>query len=146
MTEIVQSIKINAPVGEVFNYVSDYQNWEEFYDGISNVKPITENTKTIGSKFIYTIKTMGIPFTVGTEFRNFVKNEGWTGKSFKGVEHRTQWLFKEVDGITEFTHAVSYRLPLYFGGSLFDVLFMRSAWKKTIDRSLQNLKRIMEST
>jgi len=145
MTAINQTIKINAPVEKMFQYVSNYQNWPAFYEGISDVKPITDETHATGSKFVYKIKVIGMLFTVGTEFRDFKKNEGWNGKSFKGIEHRTQWLFRKIDGVTEFTHGVSYQLPWYYGGQLFDNLLMKSAWLKAIEKSLQNLKRILEN-
>lgn len=145
MTKIERTINIEAPVEKVFDYVSNYQNWEAFYEGISDVTPITENTLSSGSKFIYKTKVIGMQFAVGTEFCDFVKNEGWTGKSFKGVPHRTQWVFKSAGGYTEFTHSVDYKLPLYYGGAIFDHLFMKSAWVKIIDSSLQQLKKIMEA-
>jgi uncharacterized membrane protein len=44
MTEIKHSIKIYAPVDKIFQYASDYQKWPEFYNGVSDVKPITETT------------------------------------------------------------------------------------------------------
>jgi len=145
MTKIERTIKIKAPVEKVFDFVSNYQNWSAFYEGISDVTPITKNTLSSGSKFIYKTKVMGIQFTVGTEFCDFVKNEGWTGRSFKGVPHRTEWIFKDEGGFTKFTHSVDYKLPLYYGGNMFDQLFMKSAWVKIIQGSLQNLKSKLES-
>ena len=145
MTKIERTIKIEAPAEKVFDYVSNYQNWPVFYKGLSDVTPITENTLSSGSKFIYKTKAMGMTFTVGTEFCDFVKNKGWTGKSFKGVKHRTEWVFKDRGGFTEFTHSVDYKLPLYYGGNLFDHLFMKSAWVKIIEGSLEHLKELMES-
>jgi len=144
MTKIERTIKIEAPVEKVFDYVSNYKNWPAFYEGISDVKPITENTHSSGSKFVYKTKVMGMQFTVGAEFCDFVKNKGWTGKSFKGVPHRTLWVFKEDGTSTEFTHSVEYNLPIYYGGKLFDILLMKSAWMKTIEKSLHNLKSKME--
>ena len=146
MAAIKQTIKINAPVEKVFQYVSNYQNWPFFYEGISNVKSITDETHATGSKFVYKIKVIGMQFPVGTEFTDFKENEGWIGKSFKGVEHRTQWNFRGIDGVTEFTHGVSYQLPWYYGGQLFDNLLMKSAWSNAIEKSLQRLKRILEES
>jgi hypothetical protein len=82
---------------------------------------------------------------VGTEFRDFVRNRGWNGASFKGVAHSTEWIFKDVGGKTEFTHGLSYVLPIFMGGSLVGNLLFRSAWIKVIEQSLQNLKEILES-
>jgi uncharacterized membrane protein len=145
MQEISQSITIDAPVKEVFDYVSSYRNWPEFYVGISDVKPITDNVKSTGSKFIYKVKVMGINFSVGTEFRDFRENEGWKGKSFKGVEHETNWIFKDFEGKTLFNHGISYHIPWYMGGIIYEKFIGNKAWVKIIEKSLENLKRIMET-
>ena len=80
MTEIKQTILIEAPASKVFGYASNYHNWPEFFVGLSDVKPITEEVHNNGAKFIYKVKMMGMKVTVGTEFQQFKENEGWSGK------------------------------------------------------------------
>ena len=144
MTEIKQSIMIDAPASKVFGYASNYLNWLEFFEGLSDVRPVTAITDDNGARFIYKAKMMGMKVSVGTEFQQFKINEGWIGKSFKGLEHQTQWIFKDVNGSTEFTYIQKYSLPFYMGGKLIDKLFLQATWNKIIDRSLKNLKRINE--
>jgi uncharacterized membrane protein len=144
MTEIKRSINIGAPVNKVFEYASDYLKWPEFFEGLSDVKPITEITRCNGAKFIYKVKVLGMKVTVGTEFQQFKENEGWIGKSFKGIEHQTQWIFEKSNGHTEFTFIQNYKFPLYFGGKFIDKMFAQPEWIKIIENSLQNLKRLME--
>jgi uncharacterized membrane protein len=145
MTEIKRSIKIEAPVNKVFTYASDYKKWSVFFEGVSEVKPITETTRGNGTKFIYKVKVLGMNVTVGTEVHQFKENEGWVGKSFKGLEHQTQWIFRKSNGNTEFTFIQHYKLPFYFGGKFIDKMFAEPAWIKIIENSLQNLKKIMEA-
>ena len=144
MTEIKQTILIEAPASKVFGYASNYNNWPEFFVGLSDAKPVTEEVHNNGAKFIYKVKMMGMKVTVGTEFQQFKENEGWSGKSFKGIEHQTQWIFKDIDGKTEFTFVQKYSIPFYMGGKLLDKMFLQATWKKIIDKSLQNLKRHTE--
>ena len=144
MTEIKKTIMINAPVSKVFGYASNYLKWSEFFEGLSDVKPLTETTHDNGAKFIYKVKMMGMKVTVGTEFQQFKENEGWIGKSFKGLEHQTQWIFKDLNGRAEFTYIQKYTFPIYFGGKFIDKLFLQPTWIKIIDKSLQNLKRLTE--
>ena len=146
MSKIKRSILIDAPVEKVFDYISDYQNWPNFYIGISDVRPQTEHTAQTGSKFIYRSSMGSISFTVGTEFRDFVKNKGWRGKSFKGVNHATNYELQEVEGKTRFTHEISFNIPFYLGGKIFDQFFMKSAFEKIVEGSLQNVKNQLEST
>ena len=144
MTEIKRSIEIGAPVNKVFEFASDYRNWAEFFEGVSDVKPITETVHGDGAKFIYRVKVLAMKVTVGTEFQQFKENEGWVGKSFKGIEHQTRWIFKPSNGHTEFTFVQNYRFPWYFGGKLMDKLLAQRQWIKIIEDSLKNLKRLME--
>ena len=144
MTEIKQSIKIDAPVNKVFGYASNYLKWSEFFEGLSDVKPVTKITDDNGARFIYKVKMMGLKVTVGTELQQFKKNEGWIGKSFKGLEAQIQWIFKESNGSTEVTYIQKYKLPFYFGGKCFDKKFIQPQWIKIIDNYLQNLKRLTE--
>jgi len=144
MTEIKRSIKIKAPVDKVFKVASDYQKWPEFFEGVSDVKPMTETTHGNGAKFIYKVKVLGMKVTVGTEFQQFKENEGWIGKSFKGIEHQTQWIFEKSNGNTEFTFIQNYKFPFYFGGKFIDKMFAQPEWIKIIEHSVQNLKRLME--
>ena len=145
MTEIKRSIIIEAPVNVVFEYASDYKKWPEFFEGVSDFKPITTITRGTGSKYIYKAKALGMNVTVGTEVQQFKENEGWIGKSFKGLEHQTQWIFEKSNGNARFTFIQHYKLPFYLGGKLIDKMFAEPAWMKIIDNSLHNLKRIMET-
>jgi len=142
--EIRRSIKIEAPVHKVFRFASDYQKWPEFFVGVSNVRPITEMTRGDGARFIYKVRALGMKFTVGTEMKEFKEDEGWIGKSFRGLEHQTQWIFRMSNGGTEFTFIQRHRLPFYLGGKLVEEIFVQPEWIRIIEDSLQNLKRIME--
>jgi uncharacterized membrane protein len=144
MTEIYRSINIEAPVNKVFEYASNYQKWPEFFEGVSEVKPVTKISHGNGAKFIYKAKVLGLKVVVGTELQQFKENEGWIGKSFKGLEHRTQWIFEKSNGDTKFTFIQNYKFPLYFGGKFIDKMLAQPQWIKIIENSLQNLKRIME--
>ncbi len=77
------------------------------FEGVSDFKPITTITRGSGSKYIYKAKAMGMKVTVGTEIQQFKENEGWIGKSFKGMEHKTQWIFKRSNGNTEFLYILN---------------------------------------
>jgi uncharacterized membrane protein len=144
MTEIKRSVKIAAPVNKVFACASNYRKWSDFFEGISNVKAITDATSGDGAKFIYKVRVLGMKVTVGTEFRQFRENEGWIGKSFKGIEHQTRWIFEKSNGGTEFTFIQNYKFPFYLGGKVVDKMFAQPEWIKIIEHSLQNLKKIME--
>lgn len=55
MTEIKQRILINAPVSKVFDFASNYLKWPDFFEGISDIRPITEITTDNGARFLYKV-------------------------------------------------------------------------------------------
>jgi len=144
MTEIEKSVLIGAGVEKVFQFAADYRNWPKFFEGVSGFGAISETKRGNGTRFVYKAKMLGVNASVGTEIRDFVENKGWTGVSFKGMAHKTQWIFSEADGKTRFTYILSYRLPLPLLGGLLDRAFMKPAWERIIECSLRNLKSIME--
>lgn len=144
MTEIKRSVEIDALVVEVFRFAADWQNWPKFFEAVSEFKPTTELTRGNGARFAYKAKLLGIKAPVETEIRDFVENEGWTGVSVKGMEHKTQWVFAQENSKTRFTYVLSYRLPLPVLGGVLDALFVKPAWERIIENSLLNLKGLME--
>lgn len=140
-TEIKRSIIINVPVEKVFEYASNYLNWPKFIECVSNFKTATEITRGNGTKFIYKAKMLGLNVTLGTEIQQFKENEGWIGKSFKGMEHQTGWNFKKINGKTELTYTLKYNFPI---ARFIDKKFVQPLWIKLIENSFQNLKSIME--
>jgi len=144
MTEIKKSILINAPRKKVFEFASNYLKWQDFFVGISDIRPITDITSDNGARFLYKVQLMGIKVKVGTEFQQFKRNEGWIGQSFKGLNAQTQWIFKEIGEKTEFTYIQRYKLPFYMGGNLIDKKIITPQWINIIEESLNNLKRLTE--
>lgn len=144
MTEIKRSITIKASAEKIFQYASNYQKWPEFFEGVSDVKPITETIKGNGAKFIYKAQVLGMKMTVGTEFHHFIENEGWIGVSFKGIKHRTQWIFEKLNSQTKFTFVVGYQCPWYLGGKFIDKKVILPEWIKIVENSLKNLKQVIE--
>ena len=91
MTHIEESIIINSPIEEVFKYTSDYQHWPEWFEGVSKFTSTTDITRGNGTRYAYKAKLMGLWAKVETEIQDFVPNQGWNGKSTKGLPHKTHW-------------------------------------------------------
>jgi uncharacterized membrane protein len=139
MTRIEKSIIIKNPIDRVFIYASDWEKWSDWFEGVSDFKPITEINKGNGAHYAYKVKMMGLNVQVETEIYNFVTNKGWTGKSTKGIPIKTQWIFEtNVEG-TKFTYVLEYKLPIPILGPLFDKFILKPQWIKIIRKSLQNL-------
>ena len=67
MTRIEKSIIINKPVEAVFKYASDWERWSDWFEGVSDFKPMTETTSGNGARYAYKAKMMGLNVKVETE-------------------------------------------------------------------------------
>lgn len=81
MTRIERSIIINKAIEIVFAYASNYKNWADWFEGVSDFHPTTQTTKGNGTRYAYKAKMMGLNVKVETEIYNYVENAGWDGKS-----------------------------------------------------------------
>jgi carbon monoxide dehydrogenase subunit G len=139
MNKIVHSIILRAPLEEVFEYVSDWEKWEEWFEGVSNFEPTTITQKGNGTRYKYKAKLMGFKATLETEIHDFIENEGWRGQVIKGMPHETYWNFEELNGNTKFTYGLQYSLSIPIIGTSLDSLLLKPQWNRIIKNSLQNL-------
>jgi coenzyme Q-binding protein COQ10 len=144
MTHIEDSIIINKPIDEVFKYASDYQHWHEWFEGVSEFTPTTGLSRGNGTRYAYKAKIMGMWAKVETEIQDFVPNQGWNGKSTRGLPHKTHWIFTSADGKTKFTYGLEYKLPIPLLGPILDSLMIKPQWIKIINHSLNNLRQRIE--
>lgn len=140
MTRIERAVEIAAPVEEVFAYAADWQRWEEWFEGVSGFEAKTEVSQGNGAKYSYRAKMLGVPAKVETEIHDYVENSGWRGVGTKGMPHTTRWIFEAKGDATRFTYVLEYGLPVPLIGALLDSLFMKPAWRRIIDDSLENLR------
>ncbi len=141
MARIETTTLIQAPLQVVFKYVSDWQNWEDWFEGVSGFKSRTGILTGNGARFAYNIKMMGISVGIETEIDNFVPNSSWDGKATKGMSHQTHWIFAAQGNQTKVTYILEYELPFPLVTSWLDSLFMKPQWKKIINKSFENLNK-----
>ena len=145
MTHIEGSILISAPQQQVFAYASDWRTWSDWFQGVSDFRPLTEIQRGNGARYAYHARVFGFRASVETEITQFREDHGWTGVGRRGLPHTTHWLFESVGAGTRFTFAQEYHVPVPVLGSLLDAAFLRREWRRIIDASLANLRRHFEA-
>jgi len=145
MTRIEASTIIPGAPDEVFRYASDWQKWDEWFEGVSDFQPTTEIVRGNGARYAYKARLLWFEARVETEITEFVEGRGWKGIARKGMPHTTYWSFEAVDDHTRFTYALEYRIPIPVVGGLLDVAFLRKHWRRIITMSLGNLRRHFET-
>lgn len=83
MTTISRSVKINAPVGRVFNVVTTPDNWTKYVTSLVAVNHLSKDAPAMGSRFRWEYKMMGVRFNGNGEVTENVRNKRF-GLSMKG--------------------------------------------------------------
>ena len=140
MPTLERSIIIEAPIHEVFKYAANWKTWPDWYDGFTDVSPITEVERGNGAIYAYKMWVLGLPFKAQTEVHNFVENKGWSGRRIRGVPHGTNYVFEDLTPHTRFTASVYYSLPIPILGPVLCSLLFNRAWRRILEKSLNNFK------
>lgn len=112
MSEIKQSIVINAPVSKVFEFVTNPANWPRYVTNLMDVKDMSPDIPAKGSTFTYQYKIMGFKVEgKGTVTEN-VKDKSF-GLSFESVVpiKESYDFVDRGDGTTEFFFNLQYEVP-----------------------------------
>jgi hypothetical protein len=139
MPTLERSIVIEAPIDEVFKYAADWRTWPDWYVGFTDVAPVTEIERGNGAIYAYRMWVLGFPFKAQTEVHDFVENRGWSGRRIRGVPHRTDYVFEDLTPHTRFTTSIFYSLPIPILGPVLCSLFFNGAWRRILEKSLNNL-------
>jgi ligand-binding SRPBCC domain-containing protein len=147
MATLERTVEIRAPAETVFDFV--VAQWEAnmsfWQGGVYKWTPLTRGAMGDGFRVRYVARMLGVGFQIEMEVEDFLRYEGWVAVSRKGPSAEGRWRFVSDDGKTRFTYGLSYDLPPPVIGPLMDRLLMKRLWSNAIDRSLANLKRLIES-
>ena len=141
---VEESIEINRPLQEVFDYVSDVGNYPEWMAHALEVLKDTEGPPQQNDRFIVAIKSVGRRFETPYERTSFEANRRYTDRAAGGPVPNQRWdsTFQEVPGGTRLTRAVEAEL-----GGLLKVLepLQKRAAERQLRKDLQTLKDVLEA-
>ncbi len=143
MTKVEKTIRINAPVEKIFNYISDPTNLPEFWPSLvetSNVKTLPNGGHS--NRWVY--KMAGMRFEGTSEDVECVQNQRLVSKTKGGVESTQTWAFHPETGGTKVTFTVEYTVPIPVLGKLTEAVIVRMNDHEG-DIVVANLKARMES-
>jgi uncharacterized membrane protein len=146
VTRIEKQIVIARPIEEVLRFARDWRNIPRYLDYIQSVKPLTENTEEVGARFMVNLTFLGRRMTSEWETLEYNANEGWMFKTpLMGIEAHKHWRFEPDGASTRAAFTLEYDPKPPVIGRLIDVVLFRRKWDPICERSVQNLKRILES-
>ncbi len=143
MTAIVLTVDIDAPVEEVFAFVGDYRNALQYMAHFRSFEPATPNSMGLGARVLARGQLHGIPIAAELEIVGFDKNRRLESVSRKGLRSSSQWLFEPKGSGTKVTFAAEFEIPRLPLARLLRKVIGEEI-KSSTQRTLQNLKRVME--
>jgi uncharacterized membrane protein len=140
---VEESIQINRPLKEVFDYVSDVGNYPEWMADALEVLKDKEGPPQQGDRFTLAIKSVGRRFETPYERTSYEANRRYTDRAVGGPIPNQRWdcAFQEVPGGTRLTRAVEAE-----PGGLLKVLepLQKRAAERGLRRDLKTLKDVLE--
>lgn len=133
-------VRINRPVSEVFDYISNYNNNVNWQEGVVSSQQVTSGPAGVGTQVSYTRKLMGREVTATAQMTAFEKDQKirMTNKS-RLFTYDGGYDFSGDGAHTELVYAgvISSRIP-GLGGQMVK-LFQRQ-----MENDLSSLKRLLE--
>jgi uncharacterized membrane protein len=145
MAKVALGIEIAAPLEQVFDYVADSSNALNWMHNFTRFEPIGQRTSGLGARALAEGRILGSPFRTELEITEFIKNRRLTSRSNGGVRSISHWLFEPTLSGTEVCFVAAYHFPgvLLVAGPLRHLV--ERELELNTERSLRNLKRIMEN-
>jgi uncharacterized membrane protein len=137
------SVDIDRPLEEVFEYVSDVGNYPEWMAHVLEVRKQAPGRPQESDRFVVAIKSVGRRFDTPYERTSYEADRRYTDQAVGGPipGHRWHAVFHEVPGGTRFTRAVEVESSGLF--KLLEPLQKRAA-ERQLHRDLQTLKEVMK--
>lgn len=141
---VEESVEIDRPLQEVFNYVSDVGNYPEWMAHALEVRKDTAGPPQQSDSFVVAIKSVGRRFETPYERTSYEADRRYTDRAVGGPIPNQQWHsdFQEVPGGTRFTRAVDVE-----SGGLLKLLqpLQKRAAERQLRKDLKTLKGVVEA-
>ena len=141
--DVQGTIEIARPLSEVFAYMTDLEELPKWLEGVREARPLSPDPTAIGSQVCHTNEFMGQTFQSVFEVLEWRENERTIFKVISGpLRGESRQRFEAAgEGSTRVTIKVvgDGTGPLKLGNFI-----ARRAAQRQVDRSLVNVKKILE--
>lgn len=141
---VEESIEINRPLNEVFNYISDARNYPNWMAHALEVRTDAPRPPRQGDTFMLAIKSVGRRFETPYERTSYEIGRRFTDQALGGPipDHRWHSTFQEMPNGTRLTRTVDVESSGLL--KLLEPLQKRSAARQ-LRKDLETLKKVVEA-
>ena len=136
-------IDIDVPIDQVFSYVTDPHNLPHWYQGVSDLRDVSEPTG-VGQRFTYTAHFLGRRLDLPHEVTDFEPTTLYAFRSIQGGYHGVHhFQFEQTNNGTRVTIDLAVQ-DLHFLARLAEPLILRTA-RRHEQHNLETLKDLLET-
>ncbi|GAB09186.1 hypothetical protein GOARA_031_00110 [Gordonia araii NBRC 100433] len=116
MGQISHENTVNAPIAKVWDYMSEVANLPNWMFGMSEMTPLSDQTRGEGAQFQSRMK-VGARVDSVVEITRWVEGKEIDTASVSGFSNKTRWKLTEVDpDTTKISVEIEYNFPGGFAG------------------------------
>lgn len=145
MAQITRSIKINAPLSKVFDYVTNPENWTRYVTSLVDVRNVSDEVPSAGTTFEWTYRMLGINNDGTGKIGEFEKDKKFTMEMEGSFPIKETFNFQGDATSTELNFEIHYDVPGKVLGVIADKLIIERLNVKEADVVLNKVKDICES-
>jgi ligand-binding SRPBCC domain-containing protein len=145
MAHTTKSIKINAPVERVFDYVTSPENWTTYVTSLVDVRNVSDESPRAGTTFEWTYRMLGLNFDGRGSVVEFEKNRKFAMAMEGSFPIRETFVFEEDSGVTTIRFDIKYDVPGKVLGVISNSSVVEKMNKKEAAAVLNKVKDICEA-
>ena len=144
MAQITRSIKINAPLSKVFDYVTNPGNWIKYVTSLVDVRNLSSNIPEAGTTFEWTYRMLGINNDGTGKIGDFEKDKKFSMEMEGAFPIKEIFTFQGDENLTELTFDIQYDVPGKVLGVIADKLVVERLNVNEIEAVLNKIKDLCE--
>lgn len=145
MAQIKRSIKINAPLSKVFDYVTKPDNWPKYVTSLVDVRNVSADLPEAGTTFEWTYRMLGINNDGTGKVSEYEKNRKFAIEMEGSFPIRETYTFQGDEHSTELVFDIQYDVPGKVLGVIADKLVVERLNAREADAVLNKVKDLCEA-
>ena len=145
MSQITQSIKINAPLSTVFDYVSNPENWTRYVTSLVDIRNVSDKEPKAGTTFEWTYRMLGVNNDGKGSIVEFEKGSKFAMAMEGSFPIKETFNFQGDEKSAELTFEIKYDVPVKVLGVIADKLVVERLNVKEAVAVLNKIKDICEA-
>ncbi len=124
MPNVEKETTVEAPIEEVFHYISEPLNLPEFWPSLMEIKDV-QSLPNGGYSARWVYKMVGMRFESEREYTEIVPNQWFVIKTKGGIRSTITWTFRSKEDMTRVTLTIEYKVPIPLLGKLAEAIIVR---------------------